>query len=76
MGYVWKNKFVSLALGISFVLPGTTYLFTGGVSANDYTNLFTKDWFGQIFIVEITVMFMIGILFIWAGLQKDKIKNK
>ncbi len=68
---VIKNKHLSRPLGIIFTAILLTYLFSGGGNRlTGDTSLGSGNYLWGIFLIELTFMLLLGILFLLAGFSK------
>lgn len=67
-----ENKKTCRAVGIFFVIPCIAYYFIGGFSQgiDEDTFIFSKAWFHNVLVISLILIFMIGLLLVWAGFLK------
>ena len=70
---VIKNKRLCRSLGIIFTTIPLTYTFSGGGNRSTYdTSLGSGNYLWGIFLIELTLMLMIGLLLLSASFTRQK----
>ena len=66
--YIVKSQYVSIVMGIVFILPGVVFSQSSGMSCSDSPERFSPDWYSRLFIIGMNLTEALGVLLFVNGL--------